>query len=37
LPTALQLAGRPFEEATLLSVARWAEAVIGPLPSLPAL
>jgi aspartyl-tRNA(Asn)/glutamyl-tRNA(Gln) amidotransferase subunit A len=37
LPTALQLAGRPFEEAALLSVARWAEAVIGPLPSLPAL
>ncbi|MFI5265959.1 MAG: amidase [Chloroflexota bacterium] len=33
LPAALQLAGRPFEEAALLSVARWTEAVIGPLPS----
>jgi aspartyl-tRNA(Asn)/glutamyl-tRNA(Gln) amidotransferase subunit A len=35
LPTALQLAGRPFEEGALLSVARWTEAVIGPLPSPP--
>ena len=36
LPLAVQLAGRRFEEGALLSVARWAEAVIGPLPRPPA-
>ena len=36
LPTALQLAGRRFQERALLAVGRWAEEVIGPAPA-PAL
>ena len=35
LPTAVQLAGRPFEDGPLLRVARWAENVLGPLPAPP--
>ncbi|HLG72762.1 MAG TPA: amidase [Chloroflexota bacterium] len=35
LPNAVQLAGRPFEESALLSVARWAEDVLGPMPAPP--
>jgi len=36
LPNAIQLAGRRFDEGQLLSVARWCEEVVGPMPA-PAL
>jgi aspartyl-tRNA(Asn)/glutamyl-tRNA(Gln) amidotransferase subunit A len=35
LPNAVQLAGRPFEDGALLSVAGWAEDVLGPMPAPP--
>ncbi len=33
LPTAIQLAGRPFKDGRLLGVASWAEEVLGPMPA----
>jgi aspartyl-tRNA(Asn)/glutamyl-tRNA(Gln) amidotransferase subunit A len=35
LPLAVQLAGKMFEEGRLLSVARWCEEVLGPMPAPP--
>jgi len=35
LPLALQLASRPLDEASLLSVARWVEDLLDPLPAPP--
>lgn len=35
LPTALQLAGRQFEESALFGVARWVEEALGPMPAPP--